>query len=146
MTVKKIISGGQNGIDLFALEIARELNISTGGTAPKFFMTEKGPNNNLANYGLKECEIEGYPPRTAKNVQDSDGTLIFGTTTSRGYILTTHMCKLYEKPFKVNPTIEEMKEFCKDKEVINIAGNRASKISPAMMIYYKNIIRKGLEV
>lgn len=143
--MNKIISGGQTGIDQLALEVARELLISTGGTAHKGYLTEIGPNKKLAEYGLVECDIEGYPPRTARNVQDSDGTIILGNTTSRGYILTTHICKLYDKPFVVNPDSSEIKEFIRDKQIINVAGNRASKISPAMLKYYRNILIEGLK-
>ena len=42
--VPKIISGGQTGIDRMALELARELGLGTGGTAPKGYTTESGPD------------------------------------------------------------------------------------------------------
>ena len=45
--IEKIISGGQTGIDQLALEIAIELGIETGGTAPPNFMTEDGVNLEL---------------------------------------------------------------------------------------------------
>ena len=36
----KIISGGQTGVDRLALDVAKSLNIATGGTAPKGYLTE----------------------------------------------------------------------------------------------------------
>jgi len=32
--VEKVISGGQTGVDRMGLEVAKELGIPTGGTAP----------------------------------------------------------------------------------------------------------------
>ena len=45
--IKKIISGGQTGADQIGLEVALSLGIPTGGTAPKGFITETGPNYKL---------------------------------------------------------------------------------------------------
>lgn len=51
----KIISGGQTGADEGGLEGARLLGIPTGGTAPKGYRTENGPNLTLRDtYGLVE--------------------------------------------------------------------------------------------
>jgi len=54
-----IISGGQTGADRGALELHKSM-VSTGGYAPKWFMTEKEvilPLNifNLLDSGLKLC-------------------------------------------------------------------------------------------
>jgi hypothetical protein len=38
----KIISGGQTGVDRLALDVAKSLNIATGGTAPNGYLTENG--------------------------------------------------------------------------------------------------------
>ena len=38
----KIISGGQIGADEFGLEVGKELDIETGGTAPPEFQTSDG--------------------------------------------------------------------------------------------------------
>ena len=54
---EKIISGGQTGADMGALLAARELGIPTGGVAPKGWLTENGPQEELLrNFGLIECE------------------------------------------------------------------------------------------
>jgi hypothetical protein len=36
----KVISGGQTGVDRIALEVARECEVPTGGTAPRGFLTD----------------------------------------------------------------------------------------------------------
>jgi hypothetical protein len=60
MALLKIISGGQTSIDRMGLEVARELGLSTGGTAAKGYLTEKGADPSLAAIGLK-------PKRYTKN-------------------------------------------------------------------------------
>lgn len=77
--IKKIISGGQTGADSGGLIAGKTLNILTGGHAPKGFLTEYGPNYNLKeDFNLIEDYSPKYPPRTKKNVLNSDGTIIFG--------------------------------------------------------------------
>ena len=97
---EKIISGGQTGADLGALLGARECGIPTGGTAPKDYRTETGNYKDLLiSLGLKEHSSRAYPPRTEKNVKDSDGTLIFCyNSVSRGTKLTEMLCKKHNKP------------------------------------------------
>src|SRR2546422_5370938 len=79
LLLRKIISGGQTGADMGALVSARELRIESGGVAPKGWLTEIGPQEALLrSFGLLECEEDGYPARTRRNVIDSDGTLVIG--------------------------------------------------------------------
>lgn len=101
--VNKVISGGQCGADKAGLEAAFKIGITTGGTAPKGFITSKGRDPTLGTkYLLKELEdpsgkvsiSQMYVLRSKKNVDDSDGVLAFrlaaskGTDLSIGYALT----------------------------------------------------------
>ena len=94
----KVISGGQTGADRAALEAAKELGISTGGTAPKGWLTELGPDESLKLFGLRECNRKGYPARTIQNINNSCGTLVFrfhtglGTDKTIGYAQTKRWC------------------------------------------------------
>src|SRR5262249_45354175 len=73
-TLIKIVTGGQAGADLGALIAARDLHIPTGGFAPKGWLTENGTQEDLLrSFGLMECEEDGSPPRTRRNVIHSDG-------------------------------------------------------------------------
>ena len=72
--VKKMISGGQTGVDQAALDVAIKLGISHGGWIPKGRLTENGMLDD--KYHLKEMETANYNKRTEQNVIDSDGTLI----------------------------------------------------------------------
>lgn len=60
MTLTKIISGGQTGVDQAALRAARDLGITTSGTAPLGWITEDGPAPWLADFGLIEADWLGY--------------------------------------------------------------------------------------
>lgn len=80
--LKKIISGGQTGVDRAALDVAVRLGIPHGGWLPKGRLTEDGP---LApRYHLQEMPTEDYAARTEKNVVDSDGTLIISRGSPTG--------------------------------------------------------------
>ncbi|KAH3765333.1 Circularly permutated YpsA SLOG family [Pelomyxa schiedti] len=87
----KVISGGQTGADRAGLEAARQLNLATGGFAPKGWLTEDGPDPGLANFGLTQANASGYPARTKMNVDASDATIAFrlhpgtGTDKTIGY-------------------------------------------------------------
>src|SRR5437867_5978377 len=99
LLLRKIISGGQTGADMGALVSARELRIESGGVAPKGWLTEIGPQEALLrSFGLLECEEDGYPARTRRNVNDSDGTLVIGTYRSGGTRLTVETAAQFHKP------------------------------------------------
>jgi len=83
--LQRIISGGQTGIDQLGLEVARSFSISTGGLAPKGYLTETGPAEWLRDYGLTEHTSSKYPPRTRANIQQSDGTIRWYETDT-GYL------------------------------------------------------------
>lgn len=74
MKLLKIISGGQTGVDRGALDAAIEFGVDCGGWCPAGRMAEDGiiPNR----YPVSELANAGYAERTARNVADSDGTLV----------------------------------------------------------------------
>jgi predicted Rossmann fold nucleotide-binding protein DprA/Smf involved in DNA uptake len=96
----KIISGGQTGVDLAALEAAAIVGLQTGGHAPKGFKTTSGNNPQLGTlYRLQETEASDYPTRTKLNVKNSDGTLrIARHITSPGEKLTHKFVTQLKKP------------------------------------------------
>jgi len=129
--VTKIISGGQTGVDQLGLEIGKELGIETGGTAPIGFLTEAGEKDpSLAEkYGVKEITDEeqstyavgkkdDYTARTEMNIIDSDGTVYFATDEdSRGKKATQNFAEKHNKPFLLNPTSKELKQFLIDNNI-----------------------------
>ncbi len=80
----KIISGRQTGIDRLGLEVATELGLETGGVVPRDYWTEIGTDPTLRLFGLEEDAVRAYKSMTRRNVMDSDGTVVYGDTSSGG--------------------------------------------------------------
>lgn len=136
--VTKIISGGQTGADQGGLYAADLLGIDTGGWAPKGWRTEKGAMKDiLQGFGLKECNVPGYPVRTESNIFDCDGTVIFGRLSSSGSKLTVKLSVEHKKPMHHIDVpwnyhfIDRKRGFMEWLKmykigVLNVAGNRES--------------------
>lgn len=72
--IKKIISGGQPGVEMAALDAAIRLNIPYEGWCYKDRKTESGT---LAErYNVKEIDTPSYFQRLEKNVKDSEGAVV----------------------------------------------------------------------
>jgi hypothetical protein len=71
----KIVSGGQTGADRAALDVALAHGLAIGGWVPKGRVAEDGriPERYV---GLVETDSTDPAVRTARNVRDSDATLI----------------------------------------------------------------------
>ena len=151
--LKKIISGGQTGADVGGLLAARELGIETGGIAPKGWLTEDGPQEVLLrSFGLTECEEEGFPARTRRNVADSSGTLLIGQYRTGGSRLTFEVAKQLNKPlflvaFRNIPNIDEFRRWLEQNkiQVLNVAGNRESQ-SPGIGEFTRQFLLEACRV
>jgi hypothetical protein len=121
----KVISGGQTGADRTALEVAKDLGLQTGGVVPKGWRTEAGPDPTLATFGCTQHASPDYPPRTRRNVLDSDGTVWFGRTNSRGYLCTRREAQEANRPFLANPDSRILRNWLAlwNIQVLNVAGN-----------------------
>jgi len=141
--ITKIVSGGQTGADMGALIAARDLGLATGGFAPRGWLTEDGPQEALLRqFGLIECEEDGYSARTRRNAIHSDGTFLVGRYESGGSRLTFEFAKRLKKPLfllaYVNPSqmtshmprIAEFRRWVEryDIKILNVAGNRESEM------------------
>ncbi len=135
--LKKVISGGQTGVDRAALDAAMEAGIPVGGYCPKGRLAEDGVIPEA--YPLQELSSPEYHVRTEKNVAESDGTLILdkgplshGTKATYEYVLKHHKSCLVIKlgsggmnePIHVVKWIEGQ-----HLKVLNVAGPRESKYS-----------------
>lgn len=135
--LKKIVSGGQTGVDRAALDAAIRMGIPHGGWIPKGRITEEGPLPD--RYHLQEMPTESYPARTEKNVVDSDGTLIIsrgvpegGTDYTRKMALRhgkqmLHIdLSMYSNPLDAASLVSSWIQM-HNIETMNVAGPRASK-------------------
>lgn len=104
MTLLKIISGGQTGVDRAALDVAIEMKIPYGGWCPKGRLAELGTTI-PTKYILQETTSAKFEERTKLNIRDSDGTLILVPETpikvTDGTILTIEEVKFVHKPFLI---------------------------------------------
>lgn len=137
----KVISGGQTGTDRAGLKAAKECGIETGGWMPKGFKAHDGNHPEFAKiYNILEHTESTYPPRTAMNIKESDGTIQIATNfNSPGEILTSKMIRQYNKPsMAINieyniTTAEDIIRWIIDNKikVLNVAGN-SERTSPGI--------------
>jgi hypothetical protein len=151
-----IISGGQTGVDRLGLEVGKNmLNLITGGTTTPGYVTELGKDESLKEYGVQEISAElqqgkkgreFYLPRTEQNVKNSDGTVYFYTDgDSAGLQATRRFANKHDKPFLVNPNSERLRKWLIDNniEVLNVAGNRGSKLEEKDRARIENILYRA---
>lgn len=156
--LKKVISGGQTGVDRIGLEIAKELNIMTGGTTTPGYYTENGKDESLKDFNITEISSElqngksgkeFYLPRTEQNVINADGTVYFASDKdSAGKKATENFAKSHKKPFLLNPTSEELSQWIISNNIqtLNVAGNRGSKMNPEFINDVKNTLKSAFSI
>jgi predicted Rossmann fold nucleotide-binding protein DprA/Smf involved in DNA uptake len=130
--VRKIISGGQTGVDRAALDVAIELGIPHGGWCPLGRLAEDGA---LApHYQLQECESADYALRTKRNVISSTATLIVARgARSGGTLLTEQFSQKHGRPCFVvdlnrDSGLSQIRHWLGEQRVsiLNVAGPRES--------------------
>ena len=134
MRLRKIVSGGQTGVDRAALDAALAHDVPVGGWCPRGRRAEDGriPDR----YPLRETPSTAYEQRTAWNVRDSDGTLIVTDgTLEGGTALTMTEAKQQGRPVLHARTADPVpvpmiRAWGEDHDVrvLNVAGPRASEV------------------
>jgi hypothetical protein len=129
---RRIISGGQTGVDRAALDIALELGIEHGGWCPKGRKSEEGPIDD--RYQLVETSSPEYHVRTELNVLEADATLLIvrGSLTG-GSKLTERFALRHGRPLLLvdleKPAdLPQIRAWIADNQfaVLNVAGPRES--------------------
>ncbi len=148
--ISKIISGHQTGADIGAIDAAISLNLPVGGYVPKDRRTENGTLD--ARYDYVIPYGEGYPPRTRRNIQESDQTVVFYQRSfGAGTKLTIKICQelgkeryVYDiaKPSEVLDQIIKELALCLTG-VVNWAGSRESS-SPGIQAKTFGLVREIL--
>lgn len=147
--VSKIISGGQTGVDRAALDTALELGLPCGGWCPRGRRAEDGPIPE--HYPLRETAQASYPPRTALNVRESDGTLVLTAgPPDRGTRLTLALARRYGKPVLVldlttqpDPAQVQVWAAAAGIHILNVAGPRESS-RPGIYAAARRFLRAAL--
>jgi len=101
MGLTRVVSGGQTGADQAGLRAALAAGLTTGGWIPSGFITSTGAQPELGvRYQLKALPATSNPlasqyiARSQRNVDESDGTVVFrlhaspGTDKTIGYART----------------------------------------------------------
>lgn len=131
--IKRVLSGGQTGVDRAALDAARAVKIAIGGWCPRGRRAEDGSISE--QYPLSETPSAGYAQRTEWNVRDADGTLILKRgVLAGGTALTARVASRCGKPCLLidldNPPSPKVVVdwFAADGiRVLNIAGPREAQ-------------------
>ena len=135
--LNRIVSGGQTGADIAALELALERGFPHGGWCPKGRRSLAGPIPDC--FELRETPSDGYLQRTEWNVRDTDGTVVFtlSKNATGGSLKTIDYTRKHQKPClhlsQADPQLENfthrLLDFIgeHDIETINVAGSRESK-------------------
>src|SRR4029077_13023889 len=139
----KLITGGQTGADRAGLDFAIETGLEHGGYVPRGRKAEDGRIDD--RYNLVELSTSSYPARTRRNIEESDGTVIFSLNRrlSGGTKLTLDLANklgpvlhIYDtrkerisNPDSLRLEIQALIDFlCSNKiEILNVAGPRESK-------------------
>ncbi len=144
LPVRRIVSGGQTGVDRGALDAAIALGIEHGGWCPQGRRAEDGTIP--PQYDLKMTESPDYAVRTRQNVADSDGTLIFYRQSLTGGTRAPHRYAVRSgRPYHLvrfdDSSLSATEEGCADRRametvaawlvknevaVLNVAGPRES--------------------
>ncbi|MBF0356979.1 MAG: putative molybdenum carrier protein [Magnetococcales bacterium] len=96
--LKKVVSGGQTGVDRAALDFANRCGLPSGGWCPKGRRAIDGPIPEQYS-NMKETPSASYSQRTEWNIRDSDGTLIISRgVLNGGTALTNRLAKTMGKP------------------------------------------------
>lgn len=155
--LRKIISGGQTGVDIAALRAAKIVGLETGGTAPHGFRTLDGAAPWLGTkFGLVADVSSYYPPRTRANVRDSDGTLqIAEAFDSPGELCTAKAIRELDKPvFRVFKKVVsertepqllmDIADWIETHEisVLNVAGN-SEQTAPGIEAWAEVFLEKA---
>ncbi len=143
--LKRIISGGQTGVDQAALRAARVMGLETGGWCPPGQKDIAGVI--AATFGLQETPVECSPDaphiprsqRTEWNVRDADATLVLAPKAllipDPGTAWTMSCTRRLGRPLLVSAlesstARERIRKWLRDHDIetLNVAGPSATVI------------------
>lgn len=151
LPLRRIVSGGQTGVDRAALDVAIELGIEHGGWCPCGRRAEDGTIP--ARYQLVELASPHYADRTERNVLDSDATLILHRgPIAGGTLLTLQLAQRYGRQYftvdlggDTAVATDRLREWLMRHQIVtlNVAGPRESQ-SPGIHATASCFLRAAL--
>jgi Circularly permutated YpsA SLOG family len=155
--IARIVTGGQSGVDRAASDVAIEFGIPYGGWVPRGGWAEDFPTppGLLAVYGsFQECPSEDPAERTARNVLDSDATLVLipaavrSPGSSLAYDLASGAGRVVAvvDPFAPDALtqLEAFASALPHRGALNVAGPRASQC-PDIYEAVRALLRAGAD-
>jgi Circularly permutated YpsA SLOG family len=146
----RIISGGQSGADIAALDWAIAHYADHGGWCPKGRRSEDAPI--APHYLLSETPLSNYLQRTEWNVRDSDATVIFTLTDALdgGSKRTAQFADKLGRPWlHFRPSVHPkfLRQFLVRHRVttLNVAGKRESS-APGIYRFVFDTLEQALAV
>lgn len=135
--IEKLVSGGQTGADIAALDVALKHDFPHGGWCPRGHRSLDGriPDR----YRLVETPKESYLQRTEWNVRDSDVTVVFtfAAEATGGSKRTIEFARKHAKPWihvgrngrEYQDPAVVLQKFVQENNirVLNVAGSCESK-------------------
>ena len=142
----RLVSGGQSGADMAALDWAIAYGAVHSGWCPKGRRSEDGPIP--SQYLLRETPLGKYLQRTEWNVRDSDATVIFTMTDALdgGSKRTAQFAEKLHRPWMhFRPGVHErfLVSFLVQNRVttLNVAGKRESSAPGVYQFTYETLNR-----
>ena len=150
MSLQRIVSGGQTGVDRGALDACLERGFPCGGWCPAGRAAEDGPIP--ATYPVRELPGGDYQARTHRNVEDSDATLIvYFHHPTGGTEKTLAHCIREQRPYRLVDASEVDAQraavlttrFLAERNVtvLNVAGPRQSEAGEAYAYGHRLVTR-----
>lgn len=149
-TIRRLVSGGQTGVDRAALDVAIQVGLPHGGWCPRGRRAEDGTLDD--RYQLRETRSEDYAGRTELNVRDSDATLIINVgSLEGGTALTAAIARRRGKPLLIiepsdRADIRAIHDWLGRNrvQVLNVAGPRESR-SPGIYLKSRSLLARLLD-
>ncbi|RMX05196.1 hypothetical protein EAW55_00590 [Legionella jordanis] len=138
--IKRIISGGQTGVDQAALKTAKDMAFAIAGFCPKGGLDENQVNSLISFPELTEAASTAPEDRTKRNIEASDGSLIvvpswpLPQNSKDGTQFMIDYCQRQKKPFIIislnhkGGSVEKIKAWINANRIrsLNIGGPRES--------------------
>jgi hypothetical protein len=133
LPLKKIVSGGQTGVDRAALDVALASGLAAGGWCPRGRWAEDGAIP--ARYPLLETRSADPDQRTERNLRESDATLVLHRSViAGGTRLTVDLARRLGRPLRLvdldqGAPQQPIRDWLRGEaiEVLNVAGPRESE-------------------